>query len=92
MTRKIGTRHQAVRRISASACCDDACWRWLGPYADANGIAALTRPSPGQGKDRLALAPQHPAAGASAGLPFRDEVVQFNTRLADEKSGWRDLA
>src|SRR5215471_63991 len=31
-------------------------------------------------------------AGASADLPFRDEVVQFKTRLADEKIGWRDLA
>ena len=34
----------------------------------------------------------HGAADASADLPFRDEVVQFKTRLADEKIGWRDLA
>jgi hypothetical protein len=56
-------------------------------------IAALTRAWPaGEGKDRLAIALQHAAAGASANLPFRDEIVQFKTRLADEKIGWRDLA
>jgi hypothetical protein len=53
-------------------------------------IAALTRAWPaGEGKDRLAIALQHAAA---ADLPFRDEIVQFKTRLADEKIGWRDLA
>jgi hypothetical protein len=68
-------------------------WRCLTPYADAAGIAALTRAwQAGEGKDRLAIALQHVAAGASTDLPFRDEVVQFKTRLADEKIGWRDLA
>ena len=67
-------------------------WRCLAPYADAAGIAALTRAwQAGEGKDRLAIALQHAAAAASADLPFRDEVVQFKTRLADEKIGWRDL-
>jgi hypothetical protein len=69
-------------------------WRCVAPYADAEGVAALTRAwQGGQGKDRLAiaLALEHPA-GTSVELPFRDEVGQFKARLADEKIGWRDLA
>jgi hypothetical protein len=69
-------------------------WRCVAPYADAEGIVALTRAwQGGEGRDRLAiaLALQHPA-GASVDLPFRDEVAPFKTRLADEKIGWRDLA
>jgi hypothetical protein len=82
-------RWAAGRPVSAEL------WRCVAPYADAQGIAALTRAWHGdQDKDRLAiaLALQHPAAGASADLPFRDEVSQFKTRLADGKIGWRDLA
>jgi hypothetical protein len=81
-------RWAAGRPVSAEL------WRCVAPYADAEGIAALTRAwQCGEGKDRLAiaLALQHPA-GASVDLPFRDEVGQFKTRLADEKIGWRDVA
>jgi len=80
-------RWAAGRPVSAEL------WRCVVPYADAEGIAALTRVwQSGEGKDRLAivLALQHPA-GASVDLPFRDEVGQFKTRLADEKIGWRDV-
>src|ERR1051325_2834612 len=62
-------------------------WRCVAPYADAAGVAALTRAwQTGEAKDRLAiaLAMQHPA-GRSIDLPFSDEVGQFKTRLADEK-------
>jgi hypothetical protein len=81
-------RWAAERPVSAEL------WRCVAPYADTAGVAALTRAwRNGEGKDRLAiaLALQHPA-GASITLPFRNEVGQFKTRLADEKIGWRDVA
>ena len=60
-------RWAAGRPVSAEL------WRCVAPYADTDGIAALTRAwRSGEGKDRLAiaLALQHPA-GASVELPFR---------------------
>jgi hypothetical protein len=81
-------RWAAGRPVSAEL------WRCVAPYADTEGIAALTRAwRNGEGKDRLAiaLALQHPA-GVSIDLPFRNEVGQFKTRLAEEKIGWRDVA
>jgi hypothetical protein len=69
-------------------------WRCVAPYADAEGVAALTRAwTSGDDKDRLAiaLALQHPA-GTSIHLPFRHEAAQFETRLIDERIGWRDVA
>jgi hypothetical protein len=69
-------------------------WRCVAPYADAEGVAALTRAwKSGENKDRLAiaLALQHPA-GVAIDLPFHHEVGQLKTQLADEKIGWRDVA
>lgn len=69
-------------------------WRCVAPYADAAGVAALTRAwQTGEAKDRLAiaLALQHPV-GAFADLPFQHEVGQVKTRLAAERIGWRDVA
>ena len=84
----------ALERWAAGRPVSPELWRCVAPYADATGIAALTRAwKSGEAKDRLAiaLALQHPAGGA-VDLPFRDEVRQFNTRLAGEKIGWRDVA
>jgi hypothetical protein len=81
-------RWAAGRPVSAEL------WRCVAPYADSEGIAALTRAwQTGERKDRLAiaLALQHPA-GTAIDLPFREEAGRLGVRLADEQIGWRDVA
>jgi len=81
-------RWAAGRTVSAEL------WRCVAPYADPEGITALTRAwENNESKDRLAiaLALQHPAS-AAVNLPFREEAGKLRVRLADEQIGWRDIA
>ena len=80
-------RWAAGRPVSAEL------WRCVAPYADGDGIAALTRAwETGKSKDRLAIAlALQRSAGAAVDLPFREEAVKLHARLADQ-IGWRDIA
>jgi hypothetical protein len=84
----------AQERWAAGRAVSPELWRCVAPYANPEGVTALTRAwNSGENKDRLAiaLALQHPA-GAAIDLPFRRELGQLTTQLADEKIGWRDVA
>jgi hypothetical protein len=84
----------ALERWAAGRPVSAELWRCVAPYADTEGVAALTRAwESGESKDRqaIALALGHPA-GATVELPFREEAGKLRMRLADERIGWRDVA
>ena len=68
-------------------------WRCVAPYADGEGVAALTHGwNAGNDKERLAIAlALRTASQIRTDLPA-GEIANFQTRLASERIGWRDLA
>ena len=68
-------------------------WRCIAPFADAEGLAALTHAwDAGAESDRLAIALALKAApDAAAGLPFSDRLSGVRAKLDALNLGWRDL-
>jgi hypothetical protein len=68
-------------------------WRCVAPYADGEGVEALTHGwHAGNDKERLAIAlALRTAPQIRTDLPA-DEIANFQTRLASERMSWRDLA
>jgi hypothetical protein len=68
-------------------------WRCVAPYADGEGVLALTHGwNAGNDKERLAIAlALQTAPQIRPNLPA-DEIASFQTRLAFERMSWRDLA
>jgi hypothetical protein len=68
-------------------------WRCVAPYADDEGVAALTHGwNAGNDKERLAIALALQAAPQIQSVLPADEIAIYRARLASEKMSWRDLA
>jgi hypothetical protein len=79
-------RWAAARPVSGEV------WRCVAPYADDEGIAALTHGwDAGNDKERLAVALALRGAPPVHGLPA-EIIAKFQARLESEKIEWRDLA
>jgi hypothetical protein len=68
-------------------------WRCVAPHADSEGLTALAHGwSSGNDKERLAIAlALRKTPDLKADLPM-DEIARLQSKLASEKTEWRDLA
>lgn len=88
----------AQERWAAGRPVSSEVWRCVAPYADSEGIAALTHAfDTGHDKDRLAIALalqslETSNARLTAKLSFQSEIGPLQSRLASENVGWSDLA
>jgi hypothetical protein len=83
----------AQERWSAQRPVSGEVWRCVAPYADGEGVAALTHGwNAGNDKERLAIALALQAAPRIQAVLPADEIANLQTRLASEKISWRDLA
>lgn len=88
----------AQERWAAGRPVSSEVWRCVAPYADSEGIAALTHAfDTGHDRDRLAIALalqslEKSNARLTAKLSFQSEIGPLQSRLASENVGWSDLA
>lgn len=85
-------RWAAGRPVSAEV------WRCVAPYADSEGVAALTHAfDTGNDKDRLAItlalqSIETSNAGPTEKFSFLSEIGPLQAHLASDNIGWSDLA
>jgi hypothetical protein len=84
----------AQERWSADRPVSCELWRCVAPYADSEGVAALTHAwEIGDEKDHLAIVlALRQLTDLAVDLPFKDDIGSLQARLSNEQIDWRDLA